>query len=269
MRSGFPPRQIATIMRRDLQLVRSYAFALWFDLAFGLVELFIYFFVSRTFDDVAPESLGGAPSYFAFVAVGIVLTLIIGAASAGVVDRIRNEQLVGTLESLIAQPVGALALCLGMTAYPFLFGVVRVAVYFAVAVGVLGLRLPDADWIGFAAVFAAAGASLIGIGIFLAAFAVVFKRGANLSWVVALALGLAGGAYFPLSVLPDWLRTISDALPIRHIFDGARTALFDGSGWGSDALALAAFSAVCLPLALFLFASALEAARRRGSLADY
>src|SRR5687768_15880289 len=114
MRSGFLPRQITAIMRRDLQMVRSYAFALWFDLGFGLVELFIYFFVSRTFADVSPESLGGAPSYFAFVAIGIVLTLIIAAASAGIVDRIRNEQLVGTLETLIAQPVGALALCFGM-----------------------------------------------------------------------------------------------------------------------------------------------------------
>jgi ABC-2 type transport system permease protein len=269
MRSGFRPRQVAAIMRRDLQLIRSYAFALWFDLGFGLVELFIYFFVSRTFADVAPESLGGAPSYFAFVAVGIILTLIIGAASAGIVDQIRSEQLVGTLETLVAQPLSATTLGIGMTAYPFASAVIRAAVYCAVTVVVLDLRLPNADWLGFAAVFAAAGASLVGIGIALASFAIVFKRGANLSWVVALALGLAGGAYFPISVLPDWLGTVSDILPTRHIFDGARSALFDGSGWGSEALTLVAFSALSLPLALWSFAIALESARRRGSLAEY
>ena len=269
MRFGFRLRRIAAIMRRDLLIARSYLFALWFDFGFGLVELFIYFFVSRTFADVAPASLGGAPSYFAYVAVGIILTLIVGAASAGIVDRIRNEQQVGTFESLVAQPIGAVELCLGMIGYPFVFAVLRAALYFAVAVAVLDLQLPHASWIGFVAVLAASGAALIAIGIALAAFVVVFKRGANLSWVVALALGLAGGAYFPISVLPLWLQVVSDALPTRHIFDGTRTALFEGSGWISEALALVAFSAVCLPLALWLFASALEAARRRGSLAEY
>ncbi len=269
MRFGFRPSRIAAIMRRDLLMARSYTFALGFDLGFGVVELFIYFFVSRTFADVSPESLGGAPTYFAFVAVGIILTLIVGASSAGIVDRIRNEQQIGTFETLVAQPIGAMELCLGMIGYPFVFAVVRAAVYFAVAVVVLDLRVPHASWIGFVAVLAAAGAALIGIGIALAAFAVVFKRGANVSWVVAVALGLAGGAYFPISVLPHWLRVASEALPTRHIFDGTRKALFEGGGWGPAALALLAFSAVCLPLSFWLFAIALEAARRRGSLAEY
>jgi ABC-2 type transport system permease protein len=269
MRSGSRPRRILAVMRRDLLIARSYAFALWFDLGFGLIELFIYFFVSRTFANVAPASLGAAPSYFAFVAVGIILTLIVGAASAGIVDRIRNEQQVGTLETLVAQPIGAVDLCIGMIGYPFVFALVRAAVYSAVAIAILDLRLPEASWIGFACVLAAASAALIGIGIALAAFTIVFKRGATLSWAVAIALGLAGGAYFPLAVLPDWLRAVADVLPMRHIFDGSREALFEGGGWASEVVALALFSAVCLPVALWLFSLALEAARRRGTLAEY
>jgi ABC-type multidrug transport system permease subunit len=269
MRFDFRPRHIVAIMRRDLLQIRSYAYALSFDIAFGTVELFIYFFVSRTFADVPSESLSGAPSYFAFVAVGIVLTGMIGAASGEIVSRIRTEQLVGTLETLIAQPIRPAELCLGISGYPFVFALVRAIVYFSVAVAVLGLRLPDASWLGFLIVFAATGAALLGIGIALAAFAVVYKRGANLGWVVALALGLTGGAYFPISVLPEWLETASEALPTRHIFDGARLALFEGSGWGSEALALFAFSAVCLPASLWVFAGAIEVARRRGSLAEY
>ena len=156
-----------------------------------------------------------------------------------------------------------------MIAYPFLFAVLRAGLYFAVAIALLGLDLPRASWLGLVVVLAASSAALIAIGIVLAAFVVVFKRGANLSWVIALALGLAGGAYFPISVLPAWLQIASDALPTRHIFDGTRAALFEGGGWIYEALALAAFSAVCLPLALWIFAGALEAAKRRGSLAEY
>ena len=62
---------------------------------------------------------------------------------------------------------------------------------------------------------------------------------------------------------------MTGVFPTRHIFDGTRTALFEGGGWGSEALSLVGFSAVCLPLALWLFAAALDAARRRGTLAEY
>jgi ABC-2 type transport system permease protein len=82
-------------------------------------------------------------------------------------------------------------------------------------------------------------------------------------------LGIFGGAVFPRSVLPGWVEAITFFIPTRFAFDGMRNALFLGSGWATDAVTLCATAAILTPLALGLFAMAISAARRRGSLGEY
>ena len=45
--------------------------------------------------------------------------------------------------------------------------------------------------------------------------------------------------------------------------------MFEGHGWGDDALMLAAFTVVALPLSVWLFARGMLYARRAGTLAQY
>ena len=45
--------------------------------------------------------------------------------------------------------------------------------------------------------------------------------------------------------------------------------MFGAGGWSGDALALFAFGAVTVPIAILLFHRALEEARRAGTLAQY
>jgi ABC-2 type transport system permease protein len=260
---------LLAIGRRDYSIFSSYRFALVFDLLYGLIDLVIYYFISRTFKGASTASLGGAPSYFAFVTVGIVITLVIGAASAEVGWRLREEQLTGTLETLVAQPIRAWQIALGMASWPFSFALLRAAIYLIVATTVLGVDLPNASWVGCFSVLIASGLALLGLGVALGALVVAFKRGNNILGLASIALGFLGGAFFPLSVLPGWLQAIGKLVPTRYIFDGVRSALFHGSGWGDDALVLLAYGAIGLPLALWAFSRALAHARNRGSLAEY
>jgi ABC-2 type transport system permease protein len=257
------------LVRRDYSIFRSYRFALGFDLLYGLIDLFIYYFVSRTFTGASTADLGGAPSYFAFVTVGIVITLVVSAASAHVGLRLREEQLTGTLETLVAQPIRSWQIALGMAGWPFAFALVRGAFYLLIAVTLLGVDLSHASWGGCVIVLLAAGLALLGLGIALGALVIAFKRGNNIVGFVSIALGFAGGAFFPLAVLPGWLEFIGKLLPTRFIFDGVRAALFEGASWGSDALVLLGYSAIGLPVALWAFSRAVSHARKLGSLAEY
>jgi ABC-2 type transport system permease protein len=260
---------LLALARRDYSIFSSYRFALVLDLAFGLLDLMIYFFISRTFKGASTTDLGAAPSYFAFVMVGIVITLVVSAASAEVGWRLREEQLTGTLETLVAQPIRSWQIALGMAGWPFAFALARAAFYLFVASTLLDVDLSNADWAGAALTLLAAGLALLGLGIALGALIVAFKRGNNIVAFVAVALGFAGGAFFPLAVLPGWLELIGKLLPTRFIFDGVRAALFSGSAWGEDALVLLGYSVIGLPLALWAFSIALRHAKRRGSLAEY
>jgi ABC-2 type transport system permease protein len=260
---------LVALVRRDYSIFSSYRFALGFDLLYGLIDLFIYFFIARTFKSASTADLGGAPTYFAFVTVGIVVTLVVGAASAQVGLRLREEQLTGTLETLVAQPIRSWQIALGVAGWPFAFALARGAFYLLIAATLLGVDVSRASWGGCVLVLLAAGLALFGLGIALGALVVAFKRGNNIVGFVSIALGFAGGAFFPLAVLPGWLEFIGKLLPTRFIFDGVRAALFTGTGWGVDALVLLGYSVIGLPLALWAFSRALEYAKGRGSLAEY
>jgi ABC-2 type transport system permease protein len=272
--STFPPSPSAAapllaLARRDYSVFTSYRFAIGFDLLYGLIDLLIYFFISRTFEDASTADLGGAPDYFAFVLVGIVITLVVSAASSTIGYRLREEQLTGTLEALVAQPIRSWQIALGMTGWPFAFALARAAFYLLVAALLLDVDLSHASWAGAILVLLASGLALLGLGVALGALVIAFKRGNNIIGFVSLALGFAGGAFFPLSVLPGWLEFLGKLVPTRFIFDGMRAALFRGGGWSDDALVLLVYSAVGLPLALWAFSRAVQHARNRGSLAEY
>ena len=262
-------RLLGAFLRRDFAVAGSYRFPFVLDMFFGVLQLSVYYFLGRTFVDIGPAELDGAPSYFAFAAVGVVVALVIEAAVQGIAERVREGQLSGSLEALLAQPVTPSQLCLGFTGFPFAFAIVRASIYLLVAGLLLDLELGSADWLGLGVVFAGAGAAIASLGILGGAALVVFKRGDAITGLLVFGMTLVSGAVFPVSVLPGLLETLGSVLPLRFAFDGARAALFEGAGWGDDAIALFAFAVVAIPLSLWLFTRAIVVAQRAGSLGEY
>jgi ABC-2 type transport system permease protein len=266
-----PPRfgAVAALLWRDYLIRASYRVVLVLDLFIGILDVGVYYFISRTFEGAATASLGPAPSYFAFALVGIALTTVINATSAGVANRLREEQLTGTLEALVTQPVSAVEMAVGMCGLPFLFATLRVAIYLVVGGALLGVDFSHASWIGFALVLTFTAVTMSAVGIATAGAVMVLKRGQTIAALIIFGMGLLGGAFFPVSVLPDWLEALGSVVPPRFAFDGLRQALYAGEDWQGDALALLAYSCVLVPVAVWLFGRSLLYCRRSGSLAQY
>ena len=263
------PRAVLALTRRDIQIYLSYRFMMTLDLWIGVLDLIVYYFISETFDGATSASLGDAPSYFAFALVGIAVTVVIQATSLGIGTKIREEQLTGTLEALVAQPVTATEMATGLCGLPFAISMVRVAVYIILGALAFGLDLSHTDWAGFVVMLVAISVAMSTIGIATAAVVLVIQRGQTIAGLAILGMSLISGAFFPVSVLPAWLEAIGEVMPTRFAFDGFRSALFVGSGWEDDALMLFAFSAVSVPLAIWLFGRGMLLARRWGRLAQY
>lgn len=260
---------LAAFARRDFLIARSYRLPFLADLAWGVIDLVLYYFISKVVGPVPAADLDGAPSYFAFALVGILVSLVIGTATGEIAGRIRSEQLTGTLELLCAQPLRAGRLAAGYAAYPIAFAIVRVAFYFVVAVAFLGLATGSADWVGVVVVLVASALAFFGLGILAAAATIVFKRGDAVVDAAVFAMTFVSGAFFPIAVLPSWAQSIGEVMPTRFAFDGLRQALFEGEGWGTSALVLAGIGAAGIPLAIWVFAAALQHAKRKGTLAEY
>jgi ABC-2 type transport system permease protein len=269
MRSARLPRPVALVAlaARDFRIARTYRIAIALEIGFGVLNLAVFYFVAKFVDEGEVNVPGD--DYFGFVAVGIALAVVIEAGVAGIATRLRDEQLTGTLGELMVQPVGSSELALGLGALPMMTATLRVVVYLAAGVIVLGLDLAAANWAAGALMLILVATFLLSLGVAVAAVTLLVKRSEVLVGLVAFLIAMLGGAFFPISALPEWLETIANLLPTKFVFEGTRAALLTGSDWQDDAVALAILSAVALPLALALFRACLRRARRLGTLAEY
>jgi ABC-2 type transport system permease protein len=260
---------ILAMIRRDVAITRSYRIAFVLDIVFGVLNLAMFFFISRTFGTVEGIELHGAPSYFAFASVGIAITIVIDAASTGLAQRIRGEQLAGTLEALLIQPVTVGEVAFGLAGFPFVFAMVRSVFYLVIAAVWFHVDLAEASVTGFLITLLVSGFAFTALGIILGAVVLIIKRGDVLVGMVIFTMGLISGAFYPVGVLPDWIEPIGRVMPTRFAYDGLRSAMFVGSGWWTDVAALVAYSVVGIPVAIAVFSAALRHATRTGSLGQY
>ena len=164
---------------------------------------------------------------------------------------------------------GVASLAVGLVGFPLLFAMVRALAYLGIAWAWLDVDLGQADWSGVALVFLTASLAFISLGIALGAIVLVIKKGDALASLAVFALALISGSLFPISVLPGWLEPLAKIAPMRFAFDGLRSALYRGSGWGEDVVILALFGALIFPAAVWIFDRSLRFAKRKGSLAQY
>ncbi|MEA2273339.1 MAG: type transport system permease protein, partial [Solirubrobacteraceae bacterium] len=182
---GVRPQAVVALLRRDFRISRSYPFAFLSDIFFGALNLGVFYFISKTFSGGPTMALQGAHSYFAFVAVGVALTTVIQGASSGLARQVREEQLTGTLEALVAQPTTAAELSLGLAGFPFLFGMARAVLYMGLAAPFLHVDASTVSWAGLVVMFLVTAGAVTSIGVALGALVLVFKRSEGLVALVS------------------------------------------------------------------------------------
>ncbi|HKM62856.1 MAG TPA: ABC transporter permease [Acidisphaera sp.] len=87
-----------------------------------------------------------------------------------------------------------------------------------------------------------------------------------LAWTLLFALTPFSAVFYPVAVLPFWLRPVALALPSAHVFEGMRAVLNQGVIRWDHLAAAAALNVVWMTGAIVLFAAQLRAARTRGAL---
>jgi ABC-2 type transport system permease protein len=258
-------RTIAIFLRKDLAEGSRFRAPLLLDLGFGLINLASFLFISRLLHHPDVGALGGAATYFDFVAVGLACLLVVQSTCSQLISRVQEHQRSGTLEVLVATPVSPRLMAIGLGSYPTLLGVLRSIVYLAVAGVALGMNLQHTDWLGTAVMVILGSAAALAVGICLAAFTIAFAHGSAVGRTAVVGIGFLSGAYFPIFILPAPLQFLAAVLPTRMAIDGLRAAMAGGS-WTSQALLLAGITVVGLPLSTWVFAHSLRSARRKGTL---
>ncbi len=260
-------------LRRDLLVAISYKFKFLLQLLGIFVSTLMFFFLSRLVGGGVEGQLkpyGG--DYFAFVIVGVAFTDYLSVSLGGFSSQIRNAQVMGTLEALLVTPTSVPTILFSSTLYNFAFSSLRVVLYLLIGVMLFGLKLHITSIVSFVMIMVLTVLSFSGIGLFSAAFIIVFKQSSPVNWLINISSALLGGVIYPVSVLPGWLKPFASLLPITHALEGIRRVILMGAAFTDvykEIIILALFVIVLLPLGLVSFSYALRIAKKEGSLIQY
>lgn len=260
-------------LRRDLIVAWSYRTDFFADLLGLAVQVLMFYFIGLMVDAGRLPEFGGEPvTYLEFVAIGVALGMFVAVALGKVARVVREEQLMGTLESLMLTPTRVPTLQIGSAAYDLLYVPVRTAAFLGLIAAAFHLDLDPAGLLPATAILLLFVPFVWGLGLASAAAILAFRRGAGAVGLGATLLTVSSGAYFPLDLLPGWIAAAAVHNPFAVALDGIRDALLGGAGWsavGPAALTLAPLAAASLALGLGAFRRALRRELRRGTLGHY
>jgi ABC-2 type transport system permease protein len=266
-------KKVPAFVRRDFLVQWSYRFAFFSDWANLGLQVVLFYFIGRLVDaDRLPAFAGNRPSYIEFVAVGIAVTSVLQVGLSRVVTVTREEQLMGTLESLMMTPTVPTTVQIGSVMYDLAYVPIRTGVFLALAAAVLDVSFHVSGLLPATVVLLAFIPVVWGLGMISAAAVFTFRRGLGFVGLFTLVLTGTSSTYFPVELFPGWLEAISKLNPITLALRATRDSLLGGTGWkgvGSTLLALVPIAALTLTVGVMAFRAARRRERRRGTLGLY
>ena len=266
-------KKIFALVKKDLLVETSYKLSFFFNIFGVITSLIVYYFIDRMFGYRMTEHLEEfGVNYFSYVLLNMAFFSYIGVGMGSFSNRVRHEQVQGTLEALLLSPTKIRTILLGMGLWNLMFATFDVIVYVLLGVFLFGIDFGNVNILSTALVLILTVITFSGLGILSASFVLVFKRGNPIGWVINTLEGILGGVYFPVSVMPAGLRFLANFLPITYAIRAMQLSVYKGYSPGmivKELSFLVLFALILVPLSFYCFRYALKRTRREGSLAQY
>jgi len=264
-----PPVGVGAARRRIGALVRRYVYLLRSS-GVRLIELIYWPFLQMLTWGFLQKYLAGTASPVAQAAgvlIGSVLLWdILFRSNIGFSTTFIEEMWSRNLGNLLISPLRPYELVAALS----LWSVIRLSVSM-VPVAVLayvffGFNLLDLG-LPLAAFFAVLVLTSWSLGLIAAGVILRYGLGAEeLAWSLAFLLLPLCCVYYPVAVLPDWLKPVALALPPTHVFEGMRSILLHHTFDANELWWALGLNAIYLVGGYLLFSRFLASARINGTL---
>lgn len=265
--------KLLAFIKKDFQINMSYRFYFFLQFGFMFISLFMFYFIGRTFSGAMSQYLSAyGGDYFAYVLIGISITSFVSVGLNSLSSVIRESQVQGTLEALLSTPTSIYTILIGSSLWAFVSSLVSSIGMLTVGLIYIGQNVQLINSIVSLAVLFLTFTSFLSVGMLSASFIMVFKQGNPINMIFGTSSYFLGGIYFPVDVLPEWVRGLSNLLPITHATKALRTLLLTNQPVQNAVpiiINLIIFIVVLLPLSLVIFKIAVKKAKRDGTLIQY
>jgi len=205
-----------------------------------------------------------------YLLIGTLVWHYLSVVFENVSEMIAWERWEGTIEYTFMAPVGRMTHMLGQTSFALVYGLLHTTIILLVVTFFFKLDMSQANVAGGLMVLTVGSLSFIGFGIMAAVLPLLYpERGAQMSHVIQAILLLVSGVYYPVSVLPQWMQSLSRLSPATYVLEGMRMAMIEGAAFEQLwplVLPLLVMGVVAVPLGVWIFGRAERYAKRTGKL---
>jgi len=267
-------RKVAAFVVRDFLTELSYPIGFFLRGTSIFFNLLTFYFLGSLVSGATAGYLSsyGKGAYFPFVLVGLALAGFQGVALTSISSAIQFGMYTGTLEAMLVTPTSLSTIVFSSVLYQFVSALFSILLYVVFGGLLFGFSLAKANLLSAVVMLGLSLLAHLPVGIFSASFLLIFKRGDPFTFFMGSLSSLLGGVYFPLAVLPAWLRSLSFFLPFTHALEGLRQAVLNGRSLlelSTQVAVLSIFAVILLPLSLAAFSFAIYQAKRLGTLSQF
>ena len=197
--------------------------------------------------------------YTPFVVTGVVVMAIMQSgvfSVAFIFVRLRSQ---GVLRRFKASPAGPMHFLIAMIITRMVVVALQTYVMLLLATAILDVDVGPGrpfSWIELGIIAIFASWVFIALGLIISNVAKTENSAAPLATGITLPMMFLSGVFFPLSVLPDWLSTVTQYLPLTFLADAFRPVVILGEPlWsqGTELLGLAVWAAIIFAVAVRVF----------------
>jgi ABC-2 type transport system permease protein len=202
------------------------------------------------FESVESRDLG----YIDFLVPGIVGMTVMQLGLFGVAFGLVQLKRTGALRRLFATPTSPAYFLSAQILSRLMIGIVQVAILFAVGIG-FGLQM-FGDYATLLVIVLFGSAIFLAVGFAIAGWAKNEDQAAPVANLVSLPMMFLSGVFFPREAMPEFLRGITQYMPLTYINEALRSVVNDGAALTSLApqmLGMGVWLVITFVIAIRLF----------------
>jgi ABC-2 type transport system permease protein len=197
----------------------------------------------------------GNPSYFNFIAPGIMMLTVMMSVMTGLPVAISQEKEVGTMDGMMVAPINRLSIILGKALGQTARGLIQGFIIMALAILLFGVAI-HGNILLVVGLLLLGVFSFVGLGIVMTSFAKDQETAQMMMMTLMFPMMFLSGVMFPIQQMPWYMQDIAKFLPLTYAADAMRKVMVLGAGVGDipmDLIILIAFGVVMIAIAVPLF----------------
>src|SRR5271157_4920124 len=211
--------------------------------------------VVKPYDVQTEGVVPGTPSYFNFIAPGIMMMTVMMSVMTGLPVAISQEKEVGTMDGMMVAPINRLSIILGKSLGQTARGLLQGAIIMGLAIGLFGVAIQGSILLVVGLLLLGVF-SFVGLGIVMTSVAKDQETAQMMMMTLMFPMMFLSGVMFPIQSMPWFMQDISKFLPLTYASDAMRKVMVLGAGVSDismDLMIMIVFGAVMIAIAVPLF----------------